>query len=125
MLENLTPEGKGGAIAGLLFLGLAIMRKIGLRASKDMITLSADAADRDAYARLLKRVEDLDGRLLDLEVARNQMFGFTTKCMAYIAQCQCNDVMPPTKAELQAEYEKLIRALADGFQRKEHKESEP
>ena len=118
MLENLTPEGKGGAIAGLLFLGLAIMRKIGLRASKDMITLSADAADRDAYARLLKRVEDLDGRLIDLEVARNQMFGFTTKCMAYIAQCQCEGVLPPTKGELQAEYEKLIRALADGFHKK-------
>lgn len=115
MLENLTPEGKGGAIAGLLFLGLAILRKIGLRASKDMITLSADAADRDAYARLLKRVEELDGRLADVELARNQMFGFTTKCMAYIAQCQCNGVTPPTKTELQVEYEKLILALADGF----------
>lgn len=118
MIENLTPEGKGGAIAGLIFLGLAILRKIGLRASKDMITLSADAADRDAYARLLKRVEDLDGRLADVELARNQMFGFTTKCMAYIAQCQCEGVAPPTKGELQAEYEKLIRALANGFHKK-------
>jgi hypothetical protein len=119
VLENLTPEGKGGAIAGLLFLGLAILRKIGLRASKDMITLSADAADRDAYTRLLNRVEELDGRLADVELARNQMFGFTTKCMAYIAQCQCEGVMPPTKSELQEEYQKLIRALADGFKKKE------
>lgn len=118
MLDGLSPEAKGGAIVGLGWLGLALLRKIGLRASKDMITIAADAADRDAFTRLLKRVEDLDGRLADLEVARNQMFGFTTKCMAYIAQCQCEGVAPPTKGELQAEYEKLIRALADGFHKK-------
>ena len=118
MLEHLTPEGKGGAVAGLLFLGLAILRKIGLRASKDMITLSADSADRDAFTRLKTRVEELDGRLGDLEAARNEMFGFVTKCMAYIAQCQCEGVAQPTKGELQGEYEKLIRALADGFHNK-------
>lgn len=118
MFADLPPEAKGGAWVGLGWLGLAILRKIGLRASKDMITIAADSADRDAYSRLIKRVEGLDGRLEDLEAARNQMFGFTTKCMAYIAQCQCAGVSPPTKGELQSEYEKLIRALTDGFHTK-------
>ncbi len=118
MIDGLPPEQKGGALAGLAMLGFMLLRWIGLRVSKDAITLKADASDRDAFTRLQKRVEELDGRLGELEEARNQMFSFSTKCMAYIAQCQCNGVMPPTRAELQAEYERLIRALADGFHAK-------
>lgn len=115
MMDGFPPEAKGAAAGGLVLLGLAILRKIGLRASADLVTLSAHSADRDSYTRLIKRVEDLDDRLAHLEAARNQMFGFSTKCMAYIAQCQCAGVAPPTRAELQAEYERLIRALADGY----------
>lgn len=117
MLEALPPEGRGGAWVGLAWLAVSLLRKVGLRASKDMITLNADAADREAIATLRRRINELDTRLHDLETARNQMFGFTTKCMAYIAQCQCAGVAPPTKGELQAEFEALIRALADGFHR--------
>lgn len=120
MIDGLPPEQEGGALAGLAILGFVLLRWIGLRVSKDAITLKADASDRDAFSRLQKRVEELDDRLAELEEARNQMFSFSTKCMAYIAQCQCTGVMPPTRTELLAEYERLIRSLANGF----HKEKE-
>lgn len=119
VLPDLPPEAKGGAWVGLGWLGLVLLRKVGLRASKDMITVQADSSDRDAFSRLQKRVAQLDERLGELEAARNYMFGFATKCMAFIAQCQCAGVMPPTKAELQADYEKLIEALAHGFTKKQ------
>jgi hypothetical protein len=115
MFDGISPEQKGSAIAGLSLLGIMFLRWIGLRVSKDAITLKADAADRDSFDRLQKRVEDLDGRLSEVETARNHLFGFITKCMAYISQCRCEDVMPPTKEELQQDYYRLLRDLASHF----------
>ena len=115
MIGGIPPEQKGGAIAGLMLLGLMFLRWIGLRVSKDAITLKADAADRDSFNRLQKRVEDLDGRLSEVEAARNHLFGFITKCMAYISQCQCDNIAPPTKEELQRDYYKLLHDLSDHF----------
>ena len=115
MIESIPDEAKGGAIAGLFLLGIAILRKIGLRASKDMITLQADAADLDSFKRLKTRVEELDGRLRDMEAVRNQLLAFGLKCMTYIAQCQCDDAEgTEARHELRAEYERLIQALAEG-----------
>lgn len=121
MFDGIPPEQKGSAIAGLGLLGIMFLRWIGLRVSKDAITLKADAADRDSFNRLQKRVEDLDGRLSEVETARNHLFGFITKCMAYISQCQCEDIMPPTKEELQHDYYKLLHDLAAHFNTEQKK----
>ena len=115
MIDDIPSEHKGTAIAGLGLLGIMFLRWIGLRISKDAITLKADAADRDSFDRLQKRVEDLDGRLSEVETARNHLFGFITKCMAYISQCQCDGIEPPTKVELQRDYHSLLNDLASHF----------
>jgi hypothetical protein len=103
MLDGLPPEQKAGGIAGLALLGFTILRWIGLRVSKDAVTLKADASDRDAFTRLQKRVEDLDERLADVEAARNHIFGFVTKCMAYISRCECAAASAAFDAELKTE----------------------
>lgn len=113
MLDGLPPEQKAGGISGLALLGFTILRWIGLRVSKDAVTLKADASDRDAFTRLQKRVEDLDERLAEVEAARNHIFGFVTKCMAYISRCECDGVEPPTRKELQRDYYDLIQGMTD------------
>lgn len=118
MIDPIDPTGKGGALAGIALLGFIVLRWVGLRLSKDAVTLKADAADRDSFKRLQARVELLDRRLGEVEHARNHLFGFITKCMAYISRCECDGQDPPTREELQADYTSLIRGLADNF----HKE---
>lgn len=115
MIDGLPPETKNGALGGLVLLGIMILRWIGLRASKDAITLKADSSDRDAFDRLQKRVEQMDARIEELESARSHLFGFITKCMAYISQCQCEGINPPTKDELQRDYYALIKELTERF----------
>jgi hypothetical protein len=116
MFENLAQLAeKGGVWAGLALMGLAILRAIGLRASKDAITIKADGADRDAFNRLMQRVNHLDGRVNELEATRNHLFGFVTQCMAYISQCQCNGTNPPTRADLHRFYQELLVRLNAHF----------
>lgn len=119
MLDGIPPEQKGSAIAGFGLLGIMFLRWIGLRISKDAISLKAHASDRDSFDRLQKRVEELDGRLSEVEAARNHLFGFITKCMAYVSQCQCDNIAPPTKEELQRDYYELLHELSNHFGTKE------
>ncbi len=100
---------KGGIWAGISLLALSILRFIGMRASKDVLTLKADAADRDAWDRLVKRVAQLDSRLDELETVRNRLFGFITKCMSYISQCQTCAIKDRTKlVEIEKEYKQMV-----------------
>ena len=123
MIEKLsTVVESGGVLAGLALLGLSILRFVGLRASKDAITLKADHSDRDAFDRLIKRVDLLDGRVNELETVRNHLFGFVTKCMAYISQCAACDYHNETDRQaLRNDYSALLEMLNQhyGERRKE------
>lgn len=119
MIDGLPPETKMAGVGGLLAIALAVLRMLGLRASKDVITLKADSSERDAFDRLQKRIEQMDRRIADLEGDRNHLYGFVTKCMAYVSQCQCKGVPAPTREELQLDYAELIRSLSARFDRKE------
>lgn len=107
MIEDIPPEKVGGAV-GLAGAGLLLLRWFLLRISRDAITLRADSADRDAFARLTQRVADLDKRLMEVEIDRRRYFAFVAQAMAYIAQCACETKTSPTKEELLAEYRLLI-----------------
>lgn len=117
MIENLPPEAKGGAVTGLLLLGIAILRKIGLKASEDMTTLKADGVERDAMDAMQKRIDKmeeyqdkLEKRVSSLESSRNRLFGFITRCMGYVARCSCEDERASVeKGLLEAEYLELLK----------------
>ena len=91
-----------------------------MKASKDAITLKGDSSDRDAFNRLMQRVNQMDGRINELETTRNHLFGFVTQCMAYISQCQCNGINPPTRKDLHAAYQELLTKLNEHFKVKPH-----
>ena len=112
MIDGIPPEQKIAGAGGLVLMGIAILRWFGMRASKDVITIKADAADRDAFNRLQKRVNLLDERVIELEAAKSHLFGFIAKTMGYIAQCQCDPQHPPSRDDLQREFAKLIDELA-------------
>lgn len=103
----------GGVWAGAAIIILSILRAFGLRASKDAITLKADGADRDAFNRLMQRVNTLDERVNELEEVRNHLFGFVTKCMGYISLCVACDIHNQTdRHALQEEYQNLLDKLS-------------
>lgn len=119
MFESFTPE-KGGAVAGLLLLGMAILRKIGLKASEDMTTIKADGVERDAMDAMQKRIDKmeeyqnkLEKRIASLEASRNRLFGFITRAMGYVARCSCEgDRATVEKETLEAEYIELLKDAA-------------
>jgi len=98
----------------LTLIAMAVLRAIGMRASKDALTLKADASERDAYDRLTKRVELLDSRLNELETVRSHLFGFVTKCMAYISQCQaCSFKNADNLAEIEKGYKEMVALISN------------
>ncbi len=113
MLENLPEEAKAGAIGGAVMLCLAILRSVGLRASKDLITVKSDAADLGAMDRMQARIDKMDKRIECLEASRNRLFGFITRSMGYVARCQCSGEHSSTERELlEKEYLELLKESA-------------
>ena len=113
MLEEIPPEAKGGAIAGLLLLGLAVVRKLGLKASEDLITLKGDAAERNAIDLMQARMNMMDERIVSLEATRNRMYGFLARCMAFVSRCKCEDERTVMERKiLEAEYLELLKDSA-------------
>lgn len=100
----------GSWTAGIIAV-LGAFRFAWLRLSKDKVTLAGDAADLDALKRLQERVEKMDAKIDELEVCKQRMFGFTARCMAYIAGCDCVTAKD-NRETLQAEYEKLIASIS-------------
>lgn len=113
MFPEIPGEYKGGAIAGLLFLGMALLRKMGLKASEDLITLKTDAVERDGIDMLQKRLEKMDERIASLEATRNRMYGFIARCMGYLARCTCDSERAKVEKELlENEYLELLKDAA-------------
>lgn len=107
---------KGGILAGLAVIGLSVLRAIGMRASKDAVTLKGDHSDRDSFNRLMQRVDHLDRRLDELESIRNHLFGFVTKCMTFISRCAaCDTRSQPDREELEKAHEELMLRLDEHF----------
>ncbi len=111
-MDNLPPEATGGAWAGLLVLGYALIRKFGLYMSRDVTTFKEDKVERSSIDMLQDRVQALDARVNELEQMRYRLFAFSARSMAYITQCQCEGIDPPTREELQRDYADLIESLS-------------
>ncbi len=113
MLEGLPEEAKASAVGGLVLLAMGLLRSIGLRASKDLISVKSDAVDLSALSRLQERVEKMDKRIECLESSRNRLFGFITRAMGYVARCQCSSDHASVEREiLEKEYLELLKESA-------------
>lgn len=107
-----SPETIAGA-TGLFAGGVAFLRWIMLRISKDAITIKADASERDAFTALENRVVLLEKRLVEQEMMRGRLQAFIAKGIAYIAQCHCEDIAIISREELLYEYSRLVEGLND------------
>ena len=116
MIEGFSKEAAG--VSGIALFGLVFLRWFGLRVSKDAIALKSDASDRASIDSLNRRIEQLDARVNELERSRALALGFVARCMAYISQCDCDDIIP-TKEEIQEDYRRLIDDLAGIMPKKE------
>ena len=106
----------GGGVTGLVFFGLSILRAVGLRASKDALTIREDSAQRDTIAMLQTRINQMDKRVAVLEISRNKLFSFSMKMLAFISQCNCtvdDEAKKQTRKELGDEFKTILEEEAE------------
>ena len=97
----------GGGLTGLILAGLSVIRTIGMRASKDALTLREDGAQRDTITMLQRRIDVMDTRISILEISRNKLFTFSMSALSYIMQCNCSQD-DSRRIELEQEFQKIL-----------------
>lgn len=107
LVTNPVVAALGGS--GLVLAGLAIFRKLGLRASQDLLTLKEDAAERDILDRLQKEIDEKDERIQALEVTQLRFLMLCVRCCGYLAKCECQDQeMVGLRSQLNKECDQIL-----------------
>ena len=101
----------GGGLSGLVVLGLSLLRAIGMRVSKDALTITEDNAHRDTIGMLQKRVDLLNERNAVLELSRNKLFAFSMSTLSYISLCYCgadNGMKKRERYNIEKEFQRIL-----------------
>lgn len=108
----------GGGLTGIAVVGLSILRVIGLRASKDALTIKEDGAHRDTIGMLQKRINLLDERVAILEVSRNKLVSFASRLLSFLSMCSCVNDDEDKKKERAILDQEFREILQEGLRQK-------